>query len=119
MGSSVGAPRKRIAPKPPFSPPTAPPNPPHTKYQSSHPVIPIFHLSMPDAENTPGEPLTLEDFRDAEVAGRDRRREPRFASQKAIAIRSCRLVEERGFRPAHLLDCSTKGLGIHTDEPMD
>jgi hypothetical protein len=74
---------------------------------------------MPDAEKSPGEPLTLEDFRDADVAGRDRRREPRFPTQKAIAIRSCRLGEERGFRPARLLDCSTKGLGIYTDEPMD
>jgi hypothetical protein len=75
---------------------------------------------MSDAATSKGEPLTIGDFRDAPVPpADDRRREPRFPSTKAIAIRSCRFGEDRGFRPARLLDCSANGLGIQTDEPMD
>jgi hypothetical protein len=74
---------------------------------------------MSDTENSKGEPLTIEDFCDADPSPADRRREPRFPCTKAIAIRSCRFGEDRGFRPARLLDCSTSGLGIQTDEPMD
>ena len=74
---------------------------------------------MSDAENIKGEPLTIEDFRDREISPDDRRREPRFPCHKAIAVRSCRFGEDRGFRPARLLDCSVHGLKIVTDEPMD
>lgn len=74
---------------------------------------------MSDRETSKGEPLTIEDFRNAGASPADRRREPRFPCTKAIAIRTCRFGEDRGFRPARLLDCSTQGLGIVTDEPMD
>ena len=76
-------------------------------------------MSMSDAEHIKGEPLTIEDFRDAEQFSDDRRREPRFRCHKAIAVRPCRFGEDRGFRPAQLLDCSVHGLKIVTDEPMD
>jgi hypothetical protein len=75
---------------------------------------------MSDRQTSKGEPLTIEDFRDADAPPTaDRRREPRFPCTKAIAIRSCRFGEDRGFRPARLLDCSVNGLGVQTDEPMD
>jgi len=74
---------------------------------------------MSDAATSKGEPLTIEDFRHADRTSDDRRREPRFPCHKAIAIRPCRFAEDRGFRPAQLLDCSAHGLKLLTDEPMD
>jgi len=69
-----------------------------------------------------GSPLTVDDFRKSggDAAGGDeRRREPRIACDKEVAIRTCRTSDERGFRPARLIDCSVHGLGLSTDEPMD
>lgn len=42
-----------------------------------------------------------------------------MACHKEVAIRTCRTSDERGFRPARLIDCSVHGLGLSTDEPMD
>jgi hypothetical protein len=81
-------------------------------------------MSTSDRETEGGEPLTLSDFHEevgpaSRAAGDDdRRREPRFASDKTVAIRPCRPDEARGFRPARVLDCSVHGLGLFVDEPM-
>lgn len=72
---------------------------------------------MSDKHSGEGEPLTPADFGHGRVEG-ENRREPRFASNKTIAVRPCRLGEDRGFRPASLLDCSVHGLGLFLDEPM-
>jgi hypothetical protein len=80
-------------------------------------------MSMSGREPSKGEPLTIEDFHEVST-GRDddRRREPRFPCHKAIGIRPCRPGggddDDRGFRPARLLDCSVHGLGLFADEPM-
>ena len=77
---------------------------------------------MSPVKSVEGSPLTLDDFRKPEgvgTGGDERRREPRVPCEKAVAIRPCRATDERGFRPARLLDCSVHGLGLSTDEPMD
>jgi hypothetical protein len=75
-------------------------------------------MSMSHNDQKEGEPLTLADFRQGRAEA-DNRREPRFPCSKAIAIRPYRPREERGFRPASLLDCSVHGLGVFVDESMD
>jgi hypothetical protein len=83
-------------------------------------------MSTSDRETEGGEPLTLADFHDVRTAndiaggagGDERRREPRFASDKIVAFRPCRPDDARGFRPARVLDCSVHGLGLFVDEPM-
>jgi hypothetical protein len=75
-------------------------------------------MSMSNREPSRGAPLTLEDFHEAGPAHDDRRREPRFPCDKVIAIRPERPGDDRGFRPARLLDCSLHGLGLMAEEPM-
>ena len=74
-------------------------------------------MSISDKKQGEGEPLTAADFQ-AQPGEGDNRREPRFPSNKTIAIRPYRQAEERGFRPAHLIDCSVHGLGEILDESM-
>jgi hypothetical protein len=74
-------------------------------------------MSMSDNDQGEGEPLTAADFQRGRPGG-DNRREPRYPSNKTIAVRPCRPGEERGFRPASLLDCSVHGLGLFLDESL-
>ena len=75
-------------------------------------------MSLPNNDKGEGEPLTAADFQQGRAAA-ENRREARFPCSKSIAIRPYRQTEERGFRPASLLDCSIHGLGVFTDERME
>jgi hypothetical protein len=74
-------------------------------------------MSISDKKQGEGEPLTAADFQRQPGHG-ENRREPRFPSARTIAVRPYRQAEERGFRPANLIDCSVHGLRVIMDESM-
>jgi hypothetical protein len=48
----------------------------------------------------------------------DLRREVRYAPQRLVDILPCRARNEWNFKPAELIDCSTSGVGLIVDEPL-
>src|SRR5438046_5323175 len=67
-----------------------------------------------------GRALTAGDFAAAATAD-ERRREPRIASNRVIAILPCASATQKTWRfsAARLLDCSAKGLGLVTSLPFE
>src|SRR5215217_5685820 len=73
-------------------------------------------MAMRGSEPIEGSPLTAEDFRDAAFAAR--RGGARVPCDRPVSIRRCSPGDDRGFRPARLLNCSINGLGLFTDEAL-
>src|SRR5947208_15938577 len=64
--------------------------------------------------------LLPQDLTGAAVAGDERRKEPRFAASRTVAILPCGSLgqDDWKFVSAQLLDCSMSGIGLMTDVPM-
>ena len=63
--------------------------------------------------------LTAADLRGKSTAWADRRREPRIPCSREIMVLPAPFRKGQPFRPVGLFDCSARGLGVVSPEPME